>query len=850
MFPFRSSGKAQFTGARSAAWLSPGWRDNLAFDAIYTLRTLVRHPAATLPACLCLTLGVGINILTFSSIYREVFADLPIRDAGGLLTFRWSGTRPLVQVSVENSYIDSSGAGDSIGGTFPARFLDALEMAMPSSLAAVAAVAPADAVNIATRESADSVRAHFVSGSFFDVIGMVAAVGRLLRPADNDPSAPPAAVISYEYWTRSFGSDSGIIGRTLTVNSRTFTIVGIAPRSLSNILDHGQPSPPEILLPLGLEPAVRQEASLLGSPNAWWLSIVARISPDSSLSAARDELTILLNELLRDSRSLNTSVARLRVDVVPASQGLSDLPSSMLRRMRLLAVGALSLLLIVCVNLCTVQMSRVISREQDLLIQISIGARASRLIRQILLETTFLAVAATAVAAVGAAWVDDLLPFGIGSFQAARHVGNNWLAVLGVGLLSTVLAVACGAVAALRLTGRLVRPGSLAAVGGRLATAAVPANRALIVIQIGLTLPLLVGAELLLRTVTNLRSVELGFDPQNLILFKVQPELNGYDRQRAAQFYSDMRDRFQLLPGVASVATSGFGSSLMDGGTVELFLESGFTASVFSVDEGFFGTIGIPLKSGRLFATNDRGRQVPVAVVSESFAAKAFGTQQPLGQRIRAGAQVEVIGVVADARVNDLRRPGPPAIYRLVNDRLLNRRVIVRTASSPERIVAEIRSAVHDLDPNLPIQDVTTQLQRLESTYLGQEAILATASLFLASVALAVSVIGLFGITSFSVGRRTRELGIRIALGASPLAIRGLILRELLITASLGVLLGLVVTVLTVRALDAVLFEVRAWDPVSMVWAVVMIVVSCIAAGYFPASQAARVDPLVAVRAE
>jgi predicted permease len=835
------------------------WLEDVARDVRYATRRLSRSPGFTAVTVLTLAIGLGANTAIFAAAYGYLFEVVPVRDPDTLVAFRWAGEHALMQMSSENSYIAGSAMSATgerkTGGTFPVGFFQQLQEneARTHGLLAVAALASAGSLSIVAHGRADPATGQFVSGRFFGLLGLSAERGRLVGPEDDRESAEPVVVLSRTYWIRRFAMDPGIVGKGITINGVPFTVAGIAPAGFRDLTARGLPDPPDVIIPLAREPRIRGDGAMLRTPAAWWLSVIARVASGVTTTQLEARLEGAIAHAIHayvPPPQTPEQKARWRVprlEVVRANHGLADPSPDVLTRFRILATIAAIVILLVCVNVANLLLSRSVRREREITVRKAIGASRARIVRQLFTEAALLAVLSGAIAPLVA-------------FATLRALGAVLVepataaieppAVLFSSVLSMATAVLFGAIPAVRAT-RGPSGSDLREPAGSVSASRAHFGRSLVIVQVALSLPLLVAAGLFLRTLINLRTVDIGFDPENIVLFTLEPELNGYDRPRAAALYEHIARRLVSVPGVRSVTTSAFGGTLMDGGGAVMFLEGGVLAPMLSVDQNFFTTLDISLRRGRTFTAADTPASPPVAVVNETFVRRFFPNVDPIGRSFRAGRQMEIVGVVADARVNGLREPVPPTIYRTVAQLPLpSRRVVVRTDTGASHVIPAIRQAMREIDPNLPLQAVSTQVDAIEARYLASERMFASASTAVAGVALAVTMIGLFGLMSYTVARRTKELGIRVALGARRSEVLRSVIGEAVALAGIGTVIGLVMALAMGRFLETLIFGLSRYDPVSLSTAVVLTVVAAVAASYLPARRATSVDPLVALRSE
>lgn len=819
----------------------------------HALRTLRSGRTWTVAAVLSLALGIGSSTALFSVFHNYALKSLPVSEPRELVTLRWSGEPTGRRAS--HHYAHLAGADGTRGGhTFPFDVVEQLRAA-GRSLSGLAAFAPSGPLNAFAAGSAEFASGQFVSGNFHVLLGVDAAAGRTLMPRDDDESADPFVVISHQYRVRRFGMDESPVGEPVTINGMTFTVVGVTPPDFGDLLPRGLPDAPDLTIPLGLEPRLRGPRSLLRSRSTWWLAVMGRMKPEVRAETVEAELRVAFRQAMRasdPSAASSPSVEPPRLHVVSGRHGLSDPSADTLRRLATAAVMLGLLLSVACINAAGLFFSRNAVRQREIAVRTALGASRGRLTAQLLAESMLLAGLGCAVGLLAAYWLAawagtaSPLPAGVTIVSAP--------ALAFAAVLTVAAAVLAGAGSAIHAT----RAVSVPLAGRGFGTSPNPhpwRNRSLIAVQVALTVFLLAAAGLFLRTFSNLQQVDLGFDPDNVVSFTVDPGSSGYDRPRVASLYRRLDDRLSSVPGVRSVSSSALGGTLLDGGGVRIAVElDGRTdrpeASLFSVEHDFFDTLRIPLVLGRLFSRDDTSESPPVALVNQTFAREIFPVGGPLGRRFRGGRnEVEVVGVVGDARVASLRLPAPPTFYLPTTQLALPARtVLVRTAAAPGGAVPAIRAAVREVDPQLPLGNIGPLVDRIGANYLGSERVMAFASGLFGVLALLTALAGLFGLTTCNVVRRTKEIGIRMALGATRGAVLRSVMGETLVVVGCGLFVGAAAAVTLGRVVESQLFGLAAHDPATLLLTAAVTLSACMLAACFPARRAARVDPMTVMR--
>ena len=877
--------------ARRAALLRVGgvaaateaWRDRQGLpvletflrDVAYAFRILRRNMGWTCVAVVSLALGVGANAAVFGAVNNVLLRTLPVPGARELVTLQWAGEAKASTSWIDYGLVDGglvelfSGKEefslDSIraGATGAYATFERLEAAN-TTLASFFAVGQGPTVNLIVDGTGDVASTQFVSGDFFSSLRIPPAAGRSILPQDDRRGAAPVAVISYGYWERRFGRDPSIVGKQVRLNAVTFTIAGVSGRTMPTVFEVGKEMP-EITIPLAMEPAFQAGRSRLDDPLSWWLVMMGRLKPGMTAGeveanletvyqrAGRESIDAFLGTLSPEDRKeaveygLGRSIPRLRV--VPGARGAYD--SLPLFRAPLTILGVLAgiVLLIVAANLANLSLALTTTREREISVRRALGATRSRLVRQILTEHVVIALLGGTASLVLAWLFVDIIRLSLPATFDGRVVAFAFLAAAATG-------IAIGVLPALRAS----RTPDAAPAGLGASPARSRAASTLLVLQVAMSLALLVGAGLFARTLLNLQGVDPGFDPDNVVLFTIEPGFNQYDEARTEALYRDLLTELRAVPGVSSATFSSH--SLLGGNrnTNNVYAEGAPGAAtarngayILTVEPGFFDTMKIPLLAGRSFNGGDDANAPKVAVINASLARSLFGAANPVGRRFRTGDSendtvYEIVGVVGDTRHATLRDAAPRAFYRphLQSDSG-PRTFEVRTVQPPEDLMPAIRRVIQAHDPGLPILSLSTQASAIANMW-SQERIVALASGTLGGLALAVSVIGLFGVMSYVVARRTRDIGIRMALGAQRNLVLRSVLRESLGLVSAGIVIGLAATLGTTRFLGTLLFGLGPNDPAVITMAIVVMLAVAAAASYLPARRAAMVDPMVTLR--
>lgn len=812
----------------------------LAQDVRFALRTLRKSPGFTLAVILTLALGIGANTAIFSLIDAVILRTLPVRDPERLV------------------FLEAVSRGGTDGDFSPALYEQIRDH--NESLSGVVAFD-------GTRLSADVdgqpdvLWGECVSGNFFDLLGVRPQRGRALTGEDDRPASPPAAVISHRYWERRFGLDPAVVGRTITLKSIPFTVVGVAPEGFLGI----EPGwSPDLWMPLAHWTRVRLNDHVS-------VGILGRLKPGMGRERAQAELdAIYRGSGLQPSGSTPSSPGQQsppsRLVLTPGARGLSDLRDQFSLPLAILMAVVLAVLLIACANVANLMLARATARRKEISLRLAIGAGRARLIRQLLTESVLLALAGGLTGFLLAAWGSDALlrlvsngpaPVSLEIHHDARILGFT-------AGLSLVIGILFGLTPALRATttdlNSVLKDSSVQGGGGRSSGL----RGALVMLQVSLSVVLLVAAGLLARSLHELFRVDPGFERDRVLLVRAYPTIVGFEGARELDLYSRLQERLQAIPGVRSASLSRFGflggrwprRISLSGGAAAAPDEA--TALCYPVSWRFFETMGVPLLQGRDFGPADAAAAPRVAVVSEAFARLHFPRAYALGRRFRFGdetadaAELEIVGIVRDVRSLSLRDEGSrPAVYIPISqtpaDRLGQITIALRTTMDAAAGAAAIRRHVQAIDGGLPIVGAETQSE-FAAESLGTERLMSKLAGAFAILALLLASIGLYGVLAYDVAQRAREIAIRIAIGAKPADLLRLVVGQGFRLVLPGALVGLAAAFAVPRVLTSILFGVSPSDPLTLAGTTLLLVLVALLACYIPARRAMAGDPLLALR--
>jgi predicted permease len=852
--------KDRHRDARSFSWIDDARR-----DVQYAARTLRKTPGFTAAATLTLALGIGANVTIFTLLDAVVFKPLPVRAAGDLVTFYENGP--------EGSPDLSGGAGRFLHFSYP-RF-ERLERAL-GPLGSMGAVTRSSLfiVRLPGRDAAQFHYVQLASPRYFQTLGVTAARGRLWTADEGRPGrVSPAAVISDGFWRRVLGASDAAIGQPLVVNGVSVTVVGVTPPGFSGMwTDRGA----DLWLPIALQPALHyqnnsssygrysDDESWLGEDLVAWVNLAARIpAPNrpeamARLKAANQQGLATLAQRLENPKD-RISMAAHELVVEPFSRGFSSLRGQYSDVLFALTAMVAVVLLVACANIANLLLIRAVGRARDLAIRISLGASNSRLVRQCLAESLTLAAAGGVGGALCARWASGFLAHQVtGTSSALPAVFSPDMRVLLFGMsLSLATTLMFGLAPALRA----IQVGRIAAAANQRQGASQAAARGMQLLSVGqlaLSVVVVFAAILLGRTLINFTRITTGFATEQLVTASFDPITSGYVSEQYAPLAHRLTAAVRAVPGVLSVAASrcGLVAGCSTSSTVHLEgIETAVSSNINWIGPGYFRTTGIPLVAGREFDERDSEHAARVATVNESFARRYFHDQNPIGRRMNSSQlDAEIVGLVRDARTQTLHEPPVPMVYFPIDQRPAGRNTAitnldVRVAGDRRQVVGDVRAAIRHTEPGLLLLDVGPMSARLERD-LSRERMVAYLAFSFGLLTLFLASLGLYGVLSYGVTRRTHEIGVRMALGARRAEVMGAVLGQSLTLTIVGIALGLAAAAAVSRYLSGMLFEVAPLDPVAFLMVGAAFVLVMLLATLLPARRATNVDPLLALRCE
>jgi predicted permease len=835
--------------------------ESIGTDLRFGVRTLVKAPAFTAIVIVTLALGIGANTAIFTLVNAVMLRSLPVRDPQQLVVLQWSA-RHWPQNVGTSSFGDCAfherNSASVTGCSLPYPQFQEIQKHSKVFADAMAFAGPSP-MNLSGNGAATIVQGELVSGSYFDTLGVSSVLGRTLMPDDESPGAPAVAVLDYAYWQRAFGGSPAVIGRTIRLNDTAFTIVGVTESDFTR-LTPGKSV--DLWVSLSQAPFLGRQWASRNNPDNWWLVVVGRLQTGVSRAQAQAALDLLfLNSTAHAAKPLWDKADNPHLDVLPAQQGLRGIRNLYDKPLMLLMAAMGLILLIACANVAGLMLARAATRQREMAVRLAMGAARRRVIRQLLTESLLLSFLGASLGAL-------LAPVGV-SGLAAFFSKNAWsplqldlhidarvlLFMLAAALLT---GIGFGIAPAFRgshtsLTSHL--KGNTSTTVRHTRAQILSLGSSLVVLQVALSMVMLTGAGLLLRTLANLRRIDAGFDTRNLLIFDVNPQLAGYKNEQLPPLYAELQRRIAALPGVISVSYAS--GALLDGGysSRDMKIEGRSDKSkveilTLQVGPDYFPTMKIPLLAGRLLNSADTA-SANRALVNRSFVTKYFAGRNPLGMHFGGDdpqdPQWEIVGVVGDTKFGSPRDDdAPTAFMQLASG---GASFEVRTASAPSTLMRAVRDLASSVNANLPVLRMRTQSDSIDRLLFNERLVARLLGMF-AGLGLMLACIGLYGLLSYEVNRRTREIGIRAALGAQRGNIWSMVVRQGILLIALGAIAGCGAAFAVTRLLTSLLYSVRSTDPLTYALTACTLLTLGILACSLPALRATRVDPITALRCE
>ena len=841
---------------------------NLWSDVKFAARTLGRSPVFTGVAVLSVALGIGANTAIFSLLDQVLLRLLPVKEP-----------QQLVLLSMKGLHYGNNNGGNAISYPMYEDFrtnnqvFSGMFCRFPNYFA------------LTFNGQTERVSGELVSGTYFPVLGVGAAVGRTFTPEEDQKiNGAPLAMLSYAYWESRFAGDPGIVGKTVIINGHSMVVIGVAEQGFDGV-ELGLRA--QIFVPAVMKGPMLPLADDINNRRSRWVNAFGRLKPGVTAEQSQAALQPFFHSILEmevqqpafrnASEYTRQQFLKNVIQVLPGSQGRSYLRRQLQTPLWILMAITGAVLLIACANVAGLLVARATSRQKEIAVRLALGAGRGQLIQQLLVESLLLAAIGGVLGLLLAISTDKLLLSFLPPETASMQIATvpDWRILLFTIAVSLATGVLFGLIPALQATRADVAPTlkdqAGAVVGGG---APVRFRKALVTAQVTLSLLLLIGAGLFIRSLQNLRNLGPGFAPGNLVAFNIDPSLNGYDTPRAKAFYQRLSDNLGSIPGTRSVGLAALrilednewdssvtveGYSAKNGEHIQAFMNS--------ISPRYFETLGVPILAGRDFTIRDNeeiqhgpeaGDWNPTkAIVNEKFAKKYFGSTNVVGRHVGFGndpgtkTDIEIIGVIKDIKYTNLRDEIPIQMFvpYLGNRYVTGMTVYLKTTLDPDQIASEVRDQIRRLDPNLPLYALRTVEQEISNSLLIERLIASLSTVF-GALATMLATIGLYGVMAYTVARRTREIGIRMALGAFQGDVIWMVMREVIVLVAIGIVAGFGAAMGLTRLVKSQLFGVEAMDPVALVAAIVGLAVVACLAGYIPALRASRVDAMHALRYE
>ena len=857
------------------AWLEDLWR-----DLRYAVRILAKTPSFTFVALLVMALGIGANTAIYSFLDSLLLRSLPVSDPKSLVVVSWHSKpwlhgddRHFVMQSMSGDVEPDSKLG-AVSGNFPYPvFAIVNDKSVFSHVFSYAHAREVRTLSLSIKGQAETASGELVSGDYFGGLEVVPAAGRPIVDDDDRTGAPAVAVLSYAFSEAHFGGPANAAGQSILINNLPFTVVGVAPPEFFGV----DPSmAPDVYLPmhtnllLGAQIPFGFSAADYLDAHYYWLEIMARLRPGVSMAQAQAKLAPRFEQWVAptaqdDQERANLPVLFLR----EGAGGLDTLRRRFSKPLYVLMTLVALILAIACANVANLLLARAASRRREIALRLSEGASRARVIRQLLTESVLLAFAGGGLGVLLAVWGIRFLGIltSLGPSHTNLHAELNWHVLAVAAGLSLLTGLLFGLVPALQSTelnlAETLKETTSVQARPRTFSWSVSTTQALVIGQIAISLLMLVAAGLFVRTLSNLQSLNLGFNRENLLLFEVNARQSGHQDADISEFYENLRQSLAAIPGVRSATLTR--DSLIQGESsmpISLPGQRPRDDTRFAmIGPDFMSTMQIQLVAGRGIEERDRPGSQPVAVVNEEFARRNFPGRNPVGQHLmlwkedeekNLARDMEIVGVVRNAAYGGLRKEALPVVYFAYNQGypLPNEmRFVLRTAGDPTAFVNAVREAVHQADPRLPVSEMQTQKAEIAES-LQQETMLAELCSAFAVLALVIASVGLYGTISYTVARRTGEIGIRMALGARRGPVVWMVLREVVVLAAVGLAISLPIAFGTSRFIGSFLYGMKPNDPLIMAAAITILVAAALLAGCIPACKAAYIDPMTALRHE
>jgi putative ABC transport system permease protein len=830
-------------------------------DVRYAFRQLRQKPGFAVVAVLTLALGIGANTAIYSLLDQALLRRLPVQHPEQLVMLRYEGS--------------NTGRISSYGGDDKNYFSYPLYKDIRDRNSVFSGVIATDAVNIGVqwRNQSEVVSGELVSGNYFEVLGVQPVAGRLFVNSDDQTlNANPVVVLSFAYWKRTFASDPHVVGQSVLINSHPFLVLGVVQPGFHSVVA-GQT--PDLFAPMMMKPQITPEWNDLDNRRSAWLNIIARLKPGVTAAQAESGINPLwysiradeLKEMKDSSESFRQKfLEKSHLFLLDASKGFSPLREFM-RTPLLILMGMVGLVaLMACANVASLLLVRAASRVREMSVRYALGAERTRIIRQLLVEGLLLGLSGGLLGILAAPQISVFLTKQLTGTTTGElpFLPSLDLRIL---LFNFGLAVFVSVIFSLAPAAQFWKPDLMSTLKQQVVTAGGPLRfrRLSVAVQIGLSLLLLVGAGLFVRTLRNLKTLDLGFAPDHLVTFKIDPRLAGYSPEQTPPLYRSVLERVGTLPGVRFVGSTS-SAEINDSASTSNITVAGYqdkpeedmNVLQAEVSTEYFSALNLQFLAGREITDADNAQTAKVAVINEKFAKYFFGSaQQAVGRYFGWGGgnatktDIQIVGVVKDAKHRTVRGDVDRTVFQpyLQNPKPEGMTFYIRTAQSPQNAQASIRAAMQGLDSKLVLDSFVTMEEQID-TSLGVERMIALLAAAFAGLALFMATVGLYGVLAYSTAQRTREIGVRMALGASRALVLRMILMEVVWLSGAGIIVFLPLTLLLTRTLRSQLYGISSSDPWTIFSVTLLLASVAIFSALIPARRAAKVEPMVALRYE
>jgi predicted permease len=833
--------------------------NELGQDIRYGLRQLRRNPGFTAVAVLTLALGIGANTAIFSLLNAVMLRELPVEKPAQLVLFGRGR---------------SAGSAGDFANTDLYSYSFFREMRQKNQV--FSEVSAELSLMFGKMHGAvdgsgnlEPINVQLVSGTYFPMLGVKPILGRAFTATDDEPAGGhPVAVASYSWWKRRFARNPSVVGKTVAVGSTVYTVIGVAPPEFFGTTVGESP---DLWIPLSMEKQISPGWNGLGDNSFQSLYVFGRLKPGVTARHAQANVNLLARQIWRESaggvltKQQQRALEHANIELTPAARGLSRLRFEFSLPLKILMAVVGLVLLIACANIANLLLARTTSRKREIAVRMAVGAGRRRVIRQMLTESLLMTFIGGALGILFAWWASQalLVMVSSGPEPLPIKVAPDATVLAFTFVVTCLTALLFGTLPALRATRIDLTPALKESRGSVSVAGRSRLGGGLVITQVAFSLVLLIGAGLFLRTLVNLANVDTGFNKENVLLFAIEPQAVGYkEDSRLVNLYQQIEQRVSAEPGVRAASIS-FLTFNQGEWTVPVSIpgrpptpQNDMMATNNVVGQGYFAVMGIPLLAGRVFGPQDTENSPKVAVINETMAKWYFPDSSPIGRRFGIGGDpkhsndIEVVGVVKDAKRESLReQPFPEAYYPYTQRAGYYSNLEVRYSGDSSAIIAEVRHAVSEVDHSLPLSYQNT-LARHVNQSLTSETLIARLSSFFGLLAVFLACIGIYGLMSYTVARRTSEIGLRMALGAGRSSVLWMVMREGLILALVGIAIGLPAALAGNRLVSKMLFGLSPVDPFSTAGAAIVLLAFSLLACYIPALRASKVDPMVALRYE